>query len=88
NLQTGQLLHTLSGHTDRVLTVAINDAGTAIASGSTDQTIKIWDLQTGTERQTFTGHSGWVLSVTFGLDGKTVLSGSKDRTVRQWMTGT
>ena len=42
----GELLHTLEGHIDYVSSVAWNSQGTKLASGSGDDTIKIWDLNT------------------------------------------
>ena len=34
----------LDGHTSYVLSVAFNEAGTRLASGSWDDTIRIWDM--------------------------------------------
>ena len=44
---TGQLLRTLSGHTDRVVRAAFNADGTRLASASLDRTARIWDVATG-----------------------------------------
>ncbi|XWK88901.1 MAG: hypothetical protein U7127_02215 [Phormidium sp.] len=37
----------LPGHTNQIRTLAFSIGGNAIASGSADGTIKIWDVQTG-----------------------------------------
>ena len=37
----------LNGHTDRVWSVAFNDDGTKVVSGSWDNTIKVWNVATG-----------------------------------------
>ncbi|KAF5860979.1 hypothetical protein ETB97_000889, partial [Aspergillus alliaceus] len=58
--------------------------GKQLASGSHDNTIKLWDPTTGELRQTLEGHSGWVLSVTFSPDGKQLASGSSDKTIKLW----
>jgi len=43
--------------------------GTKIVSGSSDRTIKIWDVSSGKLIKTFEGHSNSVLSVSFLPDG-------------------
>jgi WD40 repeat protein len=55
-----------------------------LASGSVDNTIKLWDITTGKEIRTLQGHSSWVSSVSFSPDGKTLASGSGDNTVILW----
>ncbi|MEH1961164.1 MAG: serine/threonine protein kinase, partial [Nostoc sp.] len=55
-----------------------------LASGSRDQTIKLWNLATGEQIRTLTGHSDWVESVAISPDGKTLVSGSGDRTIKIW----
>jgi WD40 repeat protein len=54
-----------------------------IASGSHDQTVRLWNASTGQCLKVLTGHTGQVLSVAFSPDGKTLAS-SSDRTVRLW----
>jgi WD40 repeat protein len=38
------VLATLSEHTDGVLTVAFNSDGTLLATGSSDKSVKLWNI--------------------------------------------
>jgi WD40 repeat protein len=74
----------LQGHSSEVWSVAFSPDGQTLASGSGDQTIRLWDVQTGEALATLTGHTGWVSAVAFSPDGQTLVSNSVDETVRLW----
>jgi WD40 repeat protein/uncharacterized caspase-like protein len=74
-------------HSDRIQTIAINGDGTLLASGSQDQTIKLWDLETGKLLQTFSGHSNRITAIAFvpnHADPPILVSGSGDNTIKLW----
>ena len=50
--------------------------GTLLASGSSDETIKLWNLETKTEIATLEGHEDYVTSVAFNHNGTLLASGS------------
>jgi uncharacterized protein with WD repeat len=64
-----QVIRTFEGHTDTVNSVAFSPDGRLLASGSSDKTIKLWEVATGSEVRTLTGHTGWVNSVAFSPTG-------------------
>jgi len=60
-----------------------------MASGSYDETVRLWDAAIGAALQTLEGHSDLVVSsVAFSPDGKHIVSGSYDKTVRLWDAAT
>ncbi len=79
-----RIIRTLTGHSNKVTSVAFSPDGRILASGSDDHTIKLWDLQTGLQIVTLCGHESYVQSVAFSPDGKTLVSGGYDNTVKVW----
>ena len=64
--------------------VASSPDGKRVASGSIDNTVRLWDAGTGASLLTLQGHTESVFAVAFSPDGKRVASGSGDKTVRLW----
>jgi len=73
----------LRGHTKYVDSVSWSPDG-QLASGSNDDTIRIWDVVTGKSEKTLEGHTGYVFSVSWSPDGQQLASGSADTTIRIW----
>ena len=75
---------TCYGHESDVQSVSFSPDGTQIASGSDDNTIKLWDASTGEALRTLKGHKSAVSSVSFSPDSTQIASGSADGTIKSW----
>jgi WD40 repeat protein len=64
--------------------VAFDAQGGRIVSGSSDNTVRVWDASSGRELACLRGHEGWVSSVAFDPQSGRIVSGSDDKTVRIW----
>ena len=78
----------LIGHTDAVNSVSYSPDGSQLVSGSTDGTVKLWDVSTEGITTTFTGHTDAVTSVAFSPDGVLFASASLDNTIKLWNVST
>jgi WD40 repeat protein len=64
--------------------VAYSPDGAAMAVGTGDGAVLLWDAETRKELQRFAGHRAGVTSLAFRPDGKALFSGSQDHTLRLW----
>src|SRR5260370_27468251 len=78
------LRHALRGHSDAIFRIAWSPDGRVLASGSHDNTIRLWDGQTGQLLRTLRSHTKSVFSVAWSPDGEALASGSNDETIRLW----
>ena len=80
----GALIRTLEGHTFFVTAVVITPDGKQAVSGSSDHTLRVWDISSGTYLRSLEGHTDMVTAVAITPDGKQAVSGSSDHTLRIW----
>ncbi|MFQ4146142.1 eIF2A-related protein [Chlorogloeopsis sp. ULAP02] len=78
----------LGSHTDFIFAVNFSPNGRILASGSADQTIRLWDVVNGQCMKVLHGHAGMVTSVTFSPDSRILASTSYDHTVKLWDVAT
>jgi WD40 repeat protein len=83
DLAAGQCLKTLQGHSDAIYSVAFSPEGRLLASGSLDQTTRLWNVDTEECLHVFE-HPNSVYSVAFSPEGQKLATGCKDSRVRLW----
>ena len=83
-VETGELIHELYGHTDAVLSVAFDHKGQTVASGGTDGTIKLWQVEQGKLLRSLEVHKKGVDAVEFSADDSVLCSKSADGSLRVW----
>ncbi|PYH50468.1 WD domain protein [Aspergillus niger CBS 101883] len=81
-------MQTLEGHSGSIHSVAFSNNGQLLASGSEDNTIKLWDAATGALKHTLDIYSDSVISVAFSNNGQLLASSSYDNTIKLWDAAT
>jgi WD40 repeat protein len=74
----------LTGHKGKVWDVAFSPDGKTIASGSVDDTLRLWSVDPPRLVRTMQGHPFPVLKVKFSPNGAWLATGSMDGIVRFW----
>ena len=76
---------TIGGHSYLVNCVSITPDGKVAVSGSSDYTLRVWDLESGQCLGTpLEGHTDSIKCVSITPDGKRAVSGSYDNSLKVW----
>lgn len=81
-ISTGETIHRLTGHTQKVYSVVLDHKRNRCISGSMDNLVKIWSLDTGSPLYTLDGHSSLVGLL--DLNSDRLVSAAADSTLRIW----
>lgn len=74
----------ITGHTDRIRSVAISPDGHRIATASFDNTARLWDAGTGQQLMTLGNPGEHFIQIVFSRDGSWIATASYDKTARLW----
>lgn len=81
-ISTGETVHHLQGHTQKVYSVVLDHKRNRCISGSMDNLVKVWSLETGTVLFNLEGHSSLVGLLDLQQDR--LVSAAADSTLRIW----
>ena len=81
-ISTGETLHRLQGHTQKVYSVVLDHKRNRCISGSMDNLVKVWSLETGSVLFNLEGHSSLVGLL--DLQQERLVSAAADFTLRIW----
>lgn len=71
------------GHSGWVNVLALSLDGSTLASGSTDRTIRLWNIETRECIAELTGHLDWITALAFDSQ-EYLISGCRDGIIRKW----
>ncbi|MFZ4816630.1 MAG: TIR domain-containing protein, partial [Phototrophicaceae bacterium] len=84
DVETEEVVHSLSGHEGQVDALDIAPAGDRAISGARDNLVIFWDLSTGEALHRRADHVNQIIAVTFDHTGRWAASGSWDSKIILW----
>jgi WD40 repeat protein len=86
DVATGQCIHTLAGHTRRIMAFSFSSDGNFAMSGGEDNVVKLWDLSSGECVRTseLKGFGAKLKVLRFSPNNKRALSGYDNGTIKLW----
>ena len=83
-LKTGQATWTIRQHKGQVAAIAFSPDRRTLATGSWDETVRLWDLATGLEKACFNWKIGKITALAYSPDGTRLAAGSLSGAMLIW----
>lgn len=77
----------LAGNKESIYSLAMNQPGTVIVSGSTEKALRFWDPRNCAKLLKLKGHTDNVKALALSRDGTHCISGSSDGSIKVWSLG-
>jgi WD40 repeat protein len=71
-------------HSREINALVFSPDGTKLATASSDETVKIWDLGNGHDIVTFAGHKDKVRCLAWSSDGAFIVSAGQEKNIKIW----
>ena len=84
NVENGQHITTLKGHTDTITSLSFSMDGKTLVSGGEDNAVLLWNIETEQMTPLYAEHDNSVNFVGYTSDGNSLITGSWDNTVKVW----
>jgi len=84
DVESKNLVNTLSGKQSKVLSIAFSHDGNFLAAANYNHSITVWSARHGVEVKTLKGHTETITKMTFSADNKILASGSADNKIIIW----
>lgn len=84
DINTGEVLTKLVGHSAEINDVVFQPNDKLIATSSADKTVRIWRVDSGEPVRVLSGHDNIVFALLFSQSGDRLVSSSQDHTIRLW----
>lgn len=85
---SGELISTLVGHEQDIVSLIFSRDGRYLATGSLDASVRIWEVRTGKLIHVLSGHAAEVGGLAFTPDGRFLISSSEDGMLIVWDANT
>jgi WD40 repeat protein len=82
DVYSGKVIHTIKGHTGKVVSVGFSPDGNWLASASLDRTIRVWSMPSGELDRIIEDDS--IKIIGFMKQSEKLVSGGADQTIRIW----
>lgn len=87
-LKTGELLRTLTGHSDYIRAAALSPDGRYALTAASDQTVRLWDVSTGAQLWAAEQAIERTAAVAFSPDGHSALFSGNDKKITEFAVPT